>query len=218
MKKLVLASAALMLGASAQAQSILREGSTPSPATEAVASVGSTVFEKFRYAVLPAFEIADRVTARIIFAEVDIPAGAKLVQINSKTKLKACYVLSIEEVVSQYYRGCLMDDDGDGTFDRVAGNEVQGGKKMAPVRYVPSEIILPTATQNFRQVVTYLGAANNTLRLSYREFMNDMARPAFTEEYTFPLAATFPQPIAFKDVKLTVTGVDGAGLHYRVEP
>ena len=88
----------------------------------------------------------------------------------------------------------------------------------APVPYTETEITLSTSTENFKQVVTYLGTSDHTLRLSYREFMNDMARPAFTEDYTFPLAPTFPQPVAFKDVRLTITAVDGAGLHYRVEP
>lgn len=217
MKTVYAAIATLALSTPVQAQE-LKEGMLPLAGVDSVATVGNTVIERFRYVMVPAYEISERVQAKIIFAKVDIPAGAKLVQIDSKAKLKACYVHNAEAIVAKVYWGCLMDDDGDGRFDRVAGNEVQGGKKLpVPVSYKTSELILPTSTQNFKQTVTFLGAANDTLRLSYREFMNDMARPAFTEEYTFPLAQTYPQPIAFKDVKLTVTGVDGGGLRYRVE-
>jgi hypothetical protein len=197
----------------------LKQGTTPSTGVETVAAVGNPVFERFKYVAAPAYEITEPVVAQIIFAHVDIPAGAKLLPIASGTKLKACYVLSAEAYIRKAYSGCLMDDDGDGTFDRVAGNEVQGGKKLpSPVPYHATDVALATSTQNFKQVVTYLGAANGTLHLSYREFMNDFARPAFTEEYTFPLGSSYPQPIAFKDVKLTVLGIDGAGIRYRVEP
>lgn len=107
-----------------------------------------------------------------------------------------------------------MDDDGDGKFDRVAGNEVQGGKRLDhPIAYMKSEYI-DTAPGSLKQVVIYLGSTKDTLRLSYREFVDDMARPAFTEEYSFPLDSKFPQPIGFKDVKMIVSGIDAAGLHY----
>jgi hypothetical protein len=93
---------------------------------------------------------------------------------------------------------------------------VQGGKKLPhPFAYKASEFIQPTSG-SLKQVVIFLGSTKDSLRLSYREFVNDMARPAFTEEYTFPLSSTFPQPISFKGVKMTIAGIDGEGLHYTV--
>ncbi len=216
MLKIALALAALMVPVQAISQD-LRTLVVPPKGELKTASVGSTVYERSQYRAFPSYRIASAVVAKILFAQVDLPAGTELLQIDSKTKLKACAATSIGAFRLGEYNGCLMDDDGDGKFDRVAGNEVQGGKKLpVPVEYSPSEYI-DTAPGSLKQVLIYLGSTRDTLRLSYREFVNDMARPAFTEEYTFPLEATFPQVIAFKDVKLTVTKIDGAGLHYSVE-
>lgn len=195
----------------------MRELVKPSKGIDSTASVGNTVFERSKYRAMEAVEIDRRVQAKIIFARVDLMPGTQLMKIESKTKFKACAAATMEAFSAKLYSGCLMDDDGDGKFDRVAGNEVQGGKKLdEPIAYKPSEFV-DLAPGSLKQTVIYLGSTKDTLRLSYREFVNDMARPAFTEEYTFPLATTYPQPVAFKDVKLTVTGIDGAGLHYRVD-
>lgn len=215
--KYIAAALSLMLAQPVGAQ-IMREGTTPTPGVEQSATVGSTIIEAFRYAALPAFEISERVQAQILFARVDIPAGAKLVPINTQTRLKACYVQTLQDVASENYAGCLMDDDGDGTFDRVAGNNVQGGRRLPhPVPYTQSELILHSSERNFRQHIIYLGVSGDTLRLSYREFMNDMARPAFTEEYSLPLSPDYPQTLAVKDFTITIISVGPSGLRYRIE-
>ena len=215
--KRILAGLAIVAGASGLHAQEMRDAVTPIVGTLSTATVGSTVYQRDHYRVLPAYTIAEPVVAKIIFARVNLPPETRLLQIESKTKLKACAAASIADFRNKLYQGCLMDDDGDGKFDRVAGNEVQGGKKLDhPIAYKQSEYIEPSS-DSVKQVVIFLGSTKDTLRLSYREFVNDMARPAFTEEYTFPLAATFPQPVAFKDVKLTVTGIDGGGLHYKVD-
>ncbi len=53
-------------------------------------------------------------------------------------------------------------------------------KLKEPVAYHIEERQV-AAGDNFRQVISYLGVSGETLRLSYREFSNDMARPAFNE-------------------------------------
>lgn len=209
-----IAATLLLISATSAVSQEMRDTVTPAVGAPATATVGSTVYQRDHYRVLPAYTIAEPVVAKIVLARVNLPADTRLLRIESKTKLKACAVASIEDYRNKLYQGCLMDDDGNGTFDRVAGNEIQGGRKLDhPVAYKNSEFIEPSP-DSVKQVVIFLGSTKDTLRLSYREFVNDMARPAFTEEYTFPLSATYPQPVAFKDVKLTVTGIDGAGLHY----
>lgn len=214
--KAILLSMLVCASATASAQE-LRDSVTPSVGLDATATVGSTVYQRDHYRVLPAYTLTEPVVAKIIFARVDLPAETRLLPIESKTKLKACAVGSIEQYRAKIYQGCLMDDDGDGKFDRVAGNEIQSGKKLDhPIAYKQSEYVEPSP-ESVKQVVIFLGSTKDTLRLSYREFVNDMARPAFTEEYTFPLSPSFPQPVAFKDVKMEVTGIDGGGLHYRIK-
>lgn len=210
-----IAFAALALSTSVCAQAI-RDSVVPSVGAQTVASVGETIYEKSHLTVLPAFIVEQAFSGKNILATVTIASGDKFVQIPSKSHLKACRSPSINAFLRKIYDACLYDDDGDGTFDRYGGNEVQGGKKFPqPIPYKASELINPTS-DSIKQTVIFLGSTKDNLRLSYREFVNDMARPAFTEEYTFPLAATFPQPISFKGVRLSVTAIDGEGLHYSI--
>jgi hypothetical protein len=58
----------------------------------------------------------------------------------------------------------------------------------------------------------------NALSLSYREFSDDMARPAFTEDLSVPMGATFPQPIVVKGQRFIVHKIDGTGLTYQLSP
>lgn len=185
-----------------------RVGQTPAVGTEATATVGSPILEKFRYdAVKVAITQVDVVRGTFT-GDIKIAAGDPLYKVSSKAKYKACST-----------RGpCALDDDGDGTFDRIALDETVAALKLtAPVAYEVRDAVAPSSTGNFKQTITYLGVNGDTLRLSYREFLNDLARPAFTEELTFPLGKTYPQPVAFKDTKLIVLGIDGAGIRYRVE-
>jgi hypothetical protein len=207
--------AALGLSTPLAAQTI-RDSVVPTLGTPAIVSVGDTVYEKSHLTVLPAYVVDQSFSGKNVFARVTVSPGDKFVQIPSKSNLKACRSPSVDAFLKKLYDACLYDDNGDGTFDRYGGNEVQGGKRLTtPMPYKPSEFINPTSDA-LKQTVIFLGSTKDSLRLSYREFINDMARPAFTEEYTFPLSTTFPQTISFKSVKLSVTSIDGEGLHYSI--
>lgn len=215
MSKQFLAVVALAVSSSLSAQ-VIRDDVEPPINSPAVASVGDRVYEKSHLTVIPAYIVDAAFSGKNIFARVVISPGDKFMRIPSKANLKACRSPSVDAFLKKVYDACLYDDDGDGTFDRFGGNEVQGGKKLPqPMPYRPSEFISPTS-DSIKQTVIFLGSTKDTLRLSYREFVNDMARPAFTEEYTFPLGPTLPQTISFKGVKLLVTAIDGDGLHYSI--
>lgn len=215
MRIFTLSACALALASSASAQEI-RDKVIPPIGTAAVAAVGEPVYEHSHLSVVQGYQISEGFSGKNIFATVTVEAGEKFIAIPSKTALKACHAASFEAFARKQYDACLIDDDGNGTFDRYGANEVQGGKKLPkPLAYTKTDVVQAT-TDAIKQTVTYLGATKDTLRLSYREFINDMARPAFTEEYSFPIGATFPQKVAFKGVKLNVTAIDGEGIHYEV--
>jgi hypothetical protein len=90
-------------------------------------------------------------------------------------------------------------------------------KLKVKVPYSLKRIVVDTS-ESFKQVILYQGATSDTLRLSYREFKDNMARQAFTEELTIPLDKTFPQDIAVKAVKLRIHKINGLGMTYEVLP
>jgi hypothetical protein len=177
-------------------------------------SVGSPIHEKSRYFLVE--ETVTTVTERMkggrwVFP-LTITPDQLLTQVSSSTKFKAC--------TDAGSGPCGLDDDGDGTFDRMAQDEMSMAIKLKkPVRYTTrSETRVQSDARNIKQVILYAGATGDTLRLSYREFSNDMARPAFTEELSIPITKTFPQMVAVKDITLRIHGIDGMGLRYEIVP
>ena len=70
---------------------------------------------------------------------------------------------------------------------------------------------------NFKRELIFTGAMPDTLTVSYREFINNLARPAFTEPLSIPLTKTFPQNISIKGHIIELIKIDGMGLHYTLK-
>ncbi|MGN6500865.1 MAG: hypothetical protein ACTHKM_12050, partial [Tsuneonella sp.] len=189
---------------------------------ERVAPVGGIVWESAAFRGVPGVQIEGAVQANWGAAEnVNLAAGATLMTIREK-RLKACRARTVTTFGGYSLGGwedCLIDSDQDGRFEKVSFNEVGGSKPInPPVGY--TKILVPVVGEgsaSFRKTITFLGKSGPDIRLSYREFSNDMARPAFTEDLSFPVPESFPTAMVVKDLKLTLLGLDGNGLRYRID-
>jgi len=76
------------------------------------------------------------------------------------------------------------------------------------------EAITRSEPENFQRQLIYEGAVGNELRLSYREFHGDLARPAFTQDLTFDLATG--KTVGAKGARIEVLDVSNVGIRYRV--
>ncbi|HTM95475.1 MAG TPA: hypothetical protein VL100_06640, partial [Croceibacterium sp.] len=100
----------------------------------------------------------------------------------------------------------------------VSSNYIRKAYPLArPVPYHRAKILLPPATPGLTRRLLYQGMAAGELKLSYREFTNDLARPAFEESLSVPLSAEFPQKVAAKGATLTIYKIDGLGMDYQVD-
>lgn len=137
-----------------------------------------------------------------------VEADTPMFPTSSKTKFKAC-TKSGE---------CGYDDNGDGVFDRMSSwGNLRSPKLKIPVPYRAKRITVENP-DSVRQIIIYAGATGDTLRLSYREFSNDLARPAFTEELIIPITKNFPQDVAVKQVEFRIHQIDGLGMKYEILP
>jgi len=55
---------------------------------------------------------------------------------------------------------------------------------------------------SFRQEFIYNGKTKDTLKISYREFKDDMARPAFYQDLSYDLSES--RIIGFRDIRIEV--------------
>lgn len=174
-------------------------------------TAGSQMFERTRGLRYPAVKVSGAATSRTERGTVESIADGQLLTIDrdDKKKVRAC-------VKPNEVGLCLIDIGADGSFDQI--NDWLGmvaGKLPAPVPYERGfSVVTPQVIDGFSQSLIYLGMAGQTLRLSYREFVNDMARPAFTEEVTFTLSGKYPETVAYKDLTIDILGADNSGLRY----
>lgn len=67
---------------------------------------------------------------------------------------------------------------------------------------------------SFRQTLLYSGRVGDKLKISYREFSNDIARPAFNNEVEYDFSTS--KTIGYKDAILEVINADNNSITYKV--
>ena len=183
--------------------------------------VGGMIWQEYQFEGTDGVVIDGAVNANWGRAEtVDLPAGSALVILRER-RLKACRTVThLRNIGTRIWSDCLFDLDDDGRFERVSYSSSGASKRIDPpvaFRREVVEMLGDAGAPNFRKELLYLGGDSTSLRLSYREFSNDIARPAFSEDLVVPLRENFPQDIAVKDLVITVFGIDGMGLRYAIK-
>lgn len=112
---------------------------------------------------------------------------------------------------------CLIDINDDGFFDNAAyGNNDYLYPLQEKVSYKLTQTP-PTLTQDsFRYIVLYQGKAGNSIKLSFREFKDDYARPAFTQDIQYELNVKGDTEIGFKGMRMLVHTATNTSITYTV--
>lgn len=67
---------------------------------------------------------------------------------------------------------------------------------------------------SFTGEIIYSGVTGNTLRATYREYVDNLARPAFAQELQYDLSQS--KEITFRSVRIEVLEATNSGIRYRV--
>lgn len=77
-----------------------------------------------------------------------------------------------------------------------------------------SKYVDPDCTKCFKKEFIYNGKSNNTLKFVYREFVQDWARPAFTQELQYDLNES--NIIGFKGLRIEVLKSTNTTIEYKI--
>jgi hypothetical protein len=95
-------------------------------------------------------------------------------------------------------------EKGNGSLTR--SQKVIGGK-LRPVEILSEGL--------YKQELIYNGKSKDTIRLSYREYIKDMARPAFFQDLTYDLLES--REIAFRDLQIEVLEATNSTIKFFVK-
>ena len=111
---------------------------------------------------------------------------------------------------------CLMDINNSNTFTHYA---IKNESKLYPL----DEVIKYNSIQDFhynedsfKYQALYQGKVGNKIKVSFREFTNDMARPAFTQDIEYELEPNKSTIIGFKGLRINVIKATNLNITYSV--
>ncbi|MEK7486339.1 MAG: hypothetical protein AABZ60_18610 [Planctomycetota bacterium] len=71
-------------------------------------------------------------------------------------------------------------------------------------------------TPSWRYELLYSGLSKEILKITYREFANDLARASFFQEASYDYNKNGPTMVSFKGAKVEVLSADNNGIKYKV--
>jgi|SRR5690554_3075236 len=111
---------------------------------------------------------------------------------------------------------CLKDSSGDGRFDTAyvmnAFGMVVSPSKIDPVNY---DVRDQNIQDGFKYELVYQGVSDNTMRVAYREYTDNLARPAFHQDLSYNMDEG-DTSIRFRNVSMTVESADNNEVTYVV--
>lgn len=202
-------------------------GESPTLNTVAQRSVGEVIYEIYNYRQLAGVRLKDAARVTILganwsLASTDFLAGFS----DSSGQTVYCTTNSVLHLTfsSTSSRVCLIDKDNDGKFDHwkapdgPSGTRVQAWNTIdRPLPYVSAETsAMGAGSEGFRYELIYEGISGAVVSILYREFVNDLARPAFQQDLHYTLQNPGPTEVSFRSTRLRIHSADNNAIQYEV--
>ena len=227
MKKLLTALACLLTLAGCSTVTVLESnssteekvGKVPQIGAESSVAVGSQLFSQFRYWSKTGYRIKDNYNSRLGLGRIIVSEGDFVVKASVDEQVVYCTEKRayVDPLTGPFITACFVDMGETGKFGKVKARPGAiwfENSIVPPIQYERSEQIAPKP-DSFKHELLYQGVSKGTLRLSYREYVNDMARPSYFQEVSYDIAS-YPTEVAFKSVRLQILGADNNGIRYKV--
>ena len=196
-----------------------RIGMVPNIGEQAVAPVGGIIYSQFRYWSKKGYRLKNELSVGLGPGRVSVSDGDFVLKAEVEKKAVFCTEKRayIDPLVGPHTTACFIDADNDGKFERLkaAPGVIWFESEITPaIAYEKSELIMPR-NDSFKYELLYQGITKGSLKLSYREYINDFARPAFFQDVTYDLDST-PTTITFRTVRIEVLSANNNQISYRV--
>jgi len=191
----------------------------PAIETAAEAELGRSMVTFSKQIATPAIRTRTPVTTREVGIELTIPAGVlvlhgenpegKFYQYPGFVQLR-----SIGVDLPTASGGLYVPNDPDKPM--YTFRYMLMGPKLKEAPRIPFEptVYLEKGGVSFRVEFIYTGMTNHVLTATYREFRDDMARPAFTQELKYDISQD--KMIGFKGARIEVLSAGNISIKYVV--
>lgn len=183
------------------------------------ANVGDPIYAEFDYIESSGVRLTEGYNASYSIGTISIPPGGFLhglrigdeIQYCSKEKTYNDPVFGPMEVV------CFSGAEN-GTFTKLRHSTVFFVPWRTPEAPVPfKKASISKDAKGKKTELLYEGLSGDTIRVVYREYIDNFARPAFFQEVTYNLNKEGPTELRFKGVKMRILKADNNGIQYVIK-
>lgn len=199
-----------------------RVGESPALRTPSVRAVGEVIYETFDYDEWQGAQLAEPLMIDVLAAEATLGPGDPLIAAQEEGLTVYCTAKPTLRVAGQApsSRICLADRNKDGKFDTWRAPEGPPARiKWAPLKvetaFSTGPAMAPTG-KGYRYELLYQGLSANVVRLLYREYIDDLIRPAFQQELSYTLATAGSTEISFRLTRLVIESADNNTIRYEI--
>ena len=187
-------------------------GVFPESNEEVIVSSGEVMVSQYDYAIQQRAIIEESVGGSFWGHRSGIAENTPLVGLLSDTRTVFC-TMPLQE-----RSACLEDSNNDGNFDTAHGVNAFGGLIIVGTSIDPVAYKMDNAAveSGFKYELIYQGTSRDTVTISYREYQENLARPAFQQDLQYTLANSGVTPIRFRDVRIDIIESDNLGIRYIV--
>lgn len=198
--------------------------SVPEVDVESVAEIGQTIVSKVRQTVHPAVSLNENITFKVetSFFSNSWTGEASINQGTLKLYLTTPdgSYFKDESATFSFSGGEIKADAG--IFIPVDSSKITvpwyfskkifyfGDKSV----FVEKTNVVTLGKDSFSKELIYSGMSQNTITISYREFSDNAARPAFAQELKYDLSQS--DPIGFRGARFQIVKATNSGLVYKV--
>lgn len=193
-------------------------GAEPQYNTVIKAEIGESIYSEFDYPVSPKAIILESV----IIHNNELVKNSELESVLINGGL--CFCVPYNPITSWF--PCFRDINNDGIFDEYTklSNPLDNAfKRMeSKVKYkktsgpLYAHLRLNTAHTGFKKELIYQGVSEGNITIAYREFRNDMARPAYSQIVSYDIDDLGRATIGFKGARIKVYSASGIHIEYEV--
>lgn len=194
-------------------------GEFPEIGQRRVANVGDVIYTKYDYVAQKGARLTDGYEGGFLLGRVGVPAGTFLRALGVGGSVEYCTEreLYYDPLTGPYDVVCFADWDRDGRFEKVRVPSLKFGNwgevKGSPLAFREDS---QTLESGFKKELLYQGISGSTVTVAYREYSDDLIRPAFQQQASYTLEAPGPTTVGFQEVRIEIYGADNQGLDYRV--
>lgn len=136
---------------------------------------------------------------------------------SDKSLKSMCFNAGRDYDLNRLIQICLVDTENKGYFTQAAYSYKD---IMYPLSNTAQYKLIPTPPKYdkdyFRYIALYQGKIDNKIKISFREFMDNTSRPAFTQDIEYQLDKDGGTVVGFKGLRIKVIKATNTDITYSV--